>query len=98
MAAAVVSVEPGHSVETTLTVHNTGSVVDRFSFEALGPLAEQVKFVPDSLSLFPDATGTVQVVVSPPRGTDVAAGPVPLGLKVNSNEDPQGGVTEELSV
>ena len=98
LTAGNVSVEPGHSVETTLTVHNTGSVVDRFSFEALGALAGSVKFVPESLSLFPDATGTVQVVVAPPKGPDIAAGTVPLGLKISSNEDPEGGLTEELTV
>lgn len=98
LASTSLPVEPGRSAETTLTVHNTGGVVDRFTFEALGPMGEHVTFEPDALSLFPDATGTVRVVVAPPRQPDVAAGSVPLGLRVASQEDPQGGVTEELTV
>jgi hypothetical protein len=92
------AVEPGRTVETTLRIHNTAAVVDRFSFEALGPLAPWVRFEPDQLSLFPDASGSVTVRVSPPRLPDVPAGTVALGVRVTPQEDPEGSAVEEGEV
>lgn len=98
LAATALAVEPGKSVTTGITVRNTGSVVDRFSFEALGPAAAWVTFAPDTLSLFPEASGTVNVIIAPPRSSDVPAGVVPFGVKVVSAEDPAGGAAEEASL
>ena len=95
LASSELAVEPGRSVTTAVTVRNNGSVVDRYTFEALGPAAEWVTFAPDSLSLFPEASGTVNVVIAPPRTSAVAAGTVPFGVKVISAEDPEGGTAEE---
>jgi hypothetical protein len=91
-------VEPGRSASVTLTVRNTGSVVDRFGFEAVGIDPRWVTFNPDTLSLFPEATGTVEVTVAPPREPSVAAGPTPFGVKVDSSEDPTASVVEEATV
>lgn len=95
LASSSLSVEPGKSVDVTLTVHNSGSVVDRFTFEALGPVAPWLSFVPDSLSLFPDTSGTIKVVVSPPKSHEIQAGSAAFGVKVVSQEDPEGSVAEE---
>src|SRR5438270_2926008 len=95
LASESVADEPGRSVTTAVTVRNTGSVVDRFTFEALGPAAEWVTFAPDTLSLFPEASGTVNVVVAPPRTPAVPAGTVPFGVKVISGEDAEGSTAEE---
>jgi hypothetical protein len=98
LASSTLSVEPGRSATTAVTIRNNGSVVDRFTFEALGPLAEWVTFSPDSLSLFPEASGTVNIVIAPPRSSAVAAGTVPYGVKVTSAEDPEGGTAEEGTI
>ena len=95
LASTTLAVEPGRSITTAVTIRNNGSVVDRFTFEALGPAAEWVTFAPDTLSLFPEASGTVNVVISPPRSSAVAAGTVPFGVKVSSTEDPEGGAADE---
>lgn len=95
LASSTLAVEPGRSLTTAVTIRNNGSVVDRFTFEALGPAAEWVTFAPDSLSLFPEASGTVNVVIAPPRTSALAAGTVPFGVKVTSSEDPEGGAAEE---
>lgn len=95
LASTTLAVEPGKSINTAVTIRNNGSVVDRFTFEALGPAAEWVTFAPDSLSLFPEASGTVNVVIAPPRSSAVAAGTIPFGVKVTSTEDPEGGAAEE---
>src|SRR5205823_13075101 len=77
---------------------NTGTVVDRFSFEALGPAAPWVTFAPATLSLFPEASGTVNIMLAPPRDPSATAGAVPLGVRVASAEDPPGTVIEETTV
>ena len=95
LASNTLAVEPGRSITTAVTIRNNGSVVDRFTFEALGPAAEWVTFAPESLSLFPEASGTVNVVIAPPRTSAVAAGTVPFGVKVTSAEDPEGSAADE---
>jgi hypothetical protein len=81
-----------------VTVRNTGTVVDRYTFEVLGAAAPWVRFSPDSLSLFPQASGTVNLILAPPREPTVHAGPTPLGVRIISSEDPDGSVVEEGTV
>jgi hypothetical protein len=81
-----------------MSVRNTGTVVDRFSFEALGSAAPWVTFAPRTMSLFPEASGTVNIMVAPPRDPSARAGAVPLGIRVSSAEDPSGNSVEETTV
>src|SRR5262249_29900396 len=98
LSQTTVDVEPGRTVVFGMTVRNTGTVVDRFSFEALGTGAPWVTFAPATLSLFPEASGTVNVVLAPPRDPTVLAGATALGIRVASSEDPAGSVVEEATV
>ncbi|MDA8047250.1 MAG: hypothetical protein M0Z30_18760 [Actinomycetota bacterium] len=98
LANVALSVEPGRSSTTVLTVRNNGDVVDRYTFEALGPAAPWVSFAPDSLSLFPAASATVEVTIAPPRTPAAAAGSVPFGVRAVSTEDPSGSSAEEGTV
>jgi hypothetical protein len=91
-------VEPGGEATATLTVRNTGTVVDEFTFDALGPLADWVAVDPTVLRLLPGMEEQVQVSLRPPRSPEVPTGGVPLGLRVNSKEDPEGSATEEWVV
>jgi hypothetical protein len=93
-----VEVEPGHTATVPITVRNTGTVVDRYTFEALGAAAPWARFSPDSLSLFPEASGTVNLILAPPREPTVHAGPTPVGVRITSSEDPEGSVVEEGTV
>ncbi len=93
-----VEVEPGRTATVTVTVRNTGTVVDRYTFEVLGAAAPWVRFSPDSLSLFPEASGTVNLVLAPPREPTVHAGPTPMGVRITSSEDPEGSVVEEGTI
>jgi hypothetical protein len=95
LPAPVADVEPGASVSLELTVRNTGTVVDQFSFEVLGGAAGWATFDPPTVSLFPEAEETVRVTFSPPRATDTASGAIPFGIRVESREDPEGSVVEE---
>lgn len=95
LATSTVDVEPGRTAQIELTVHNNGSVVDRITFEALGPGATWTTFEPPSLSLMPGTEGPAKVTFSPPRESSVAAGPMEFGVRAASTEDPEGSTVEE---
>jgi hypothetical protein len=50
------------------------------------------------VSLFPGAEQTIAIRFSPPRSSTVAAGTVPYGVRVTSQEDPDFSVVEEGTV
>jgi len=95
LSKTVLSVDPGGEVLIEVKIRNTGSVVDQFRCEVLGPAASMASLEPESLSLFPGAEGTVFVVLSVPRSATVASGEVPFAIRVTSSEDPEGSVVEE---
>jgi hypothetical protein len=88
-------VAPGGEVQTEISVKNSGTVVDSFTFSVLGDAAHWAVCEPEALSLFPGQNGTAQIFVRPPLGSDVPYGPVPFGVRVASTEDPPGSVVEE---
>ena len=73
LSQSTVDVDPGRSATIAMTVRNNGTVVDRYTFEVLGAAAPWVTFAPNNLSLFPEATGTVNIILSPPRDPSVLA-------------------------
>jgi hypothetical protein len=88
-------VAPGGEVQTEISVKNSGTVVDSFTFSVLGDAAHWAVCEPEAISLFPGQNGTAQIFVRPPLGSDVPHGPVPFGVRVASTEDPPGSVVEE---
>jgi hypothetical protein len=91
-------VEAGGEATAALRVRNAGSVVDEFTFEAVGIPAEWVTVTPEVLRLLPGSEEQATVTLRPPKSADVAAGALPFGIKVNSREDPDGSVVEEGSL
>ncbi|MDX6564880.1 MAG: hypothetical protein QOE10_542, partial [Gaiellales bacterium] len=77
-------VDPGGVATCTVTVRNTGSVVDEFAFSVLGPAGEWADIQPPTLSLFPGAEGTATVRFRPPRDATTRSGRIPFGLRVAS--------------
>ena len=98
LSDAVVDVEPGGTISLELTVRNTGTVVDQFTFEILGAAGAWTTVEPPTVSLFPQGEEAVQVVFAPPRLPSTLAGPVPFAVRVVSQEDPPGSVVEEGTV
>ena len=90
-----VSVAPGAEVSVLLRIRNTGTVVDQFTFQSLGEGAGWISVDPPQVSLFPGAEETVQVLFRPPRSSAAIAGTYPFAIKINSREEPGGGVAEE---
>ena len=95
---ASLAVQPGSQADGQIRVRNTGSVVDQFSFQALGDAAPWISFEPASLSLFPGDEGTVRLIARPPRGPQTPPGLCPVGVRVDSKEDPDHPAIEELTL
>lgn len=94
----VVTVQPGSESVATAIIRNTGTVVDQFAVNLVGDASAWARSVPPVLSLFPGAEQNVQIHFSPPRSSAVAAGLVPYGVRVTSQEDPDFSIVEEASV
>jgi len=98
LSTSVVDVDPGGRASLVLTVRNTGTVVDEFSFELLGAACAWTTFEVASVSLFPQADQAVQVTFAPPRAADTASGAIAFAIRVRSREDAEGSAVEEGTV
>jgi hypothetical protein len=79
-------VVPGDEAVCQVRIRNTGTVVDKYSFEVLGAAAMWTQVTPAVLHLFPGTEGPVELHLNPPRLPTPPAGPMPFGLKVSSIE------------
>ena len=95
---ANVPVEPGQSAAVTVTVRNTGTVVDEFAIEVLGDAAAWATAEPPTVSLFPGAEGTSRITFAPPRSPASRAGSVGFGVMVRSREDAAGSTVAEAAL
>jgi hypothetical protein len=91
-------IEPGKTGSIRLDLHNDGSVVDRYTFQALGNAADWTTFSPHSVSLFPGTAESVTVTFAPPRRPETTSGLTPVGIRVIASEDREGSVVEEVTV
>lgn len=91
-------VEPGKTVETTITVYNTTDIVEQFQVRPLGQCADWTVVEPDSVSLFPGTSGTMKVKITPPRRFDTPAGVAHFGLAVSASNFPNETTVEEGTV
>jgi hypothetical protein len=91
----LVAATPGQPATATISVRNTGGVVDQFSLDVLGDALAWAKIDPPVVPLFPGAEGTATVTFTAPRSPAVRAGRLPFGIRVQSREDPAGSTVEE---
>jgi hypothetical protein len=92
---ATIRTDPGEETSFEISVRNTGTIVDEFSFEIRGDPAPWASVEPAVLRLFPGAEGMVTVRFRPPKSPTTRAGLTPFGVKVISKEDPEGTIVEE---
>lgn len=95
LSAVDLSVDPGSQAATTIRVRNTGSIVDRFDIDIVGPAAGWARADPAALSLFPGAEGSATIAFSPARASTPRAGTYPFGIRVRPAADPRGSTVEE---
>lgn len=95
LSASALHVEPGSEITATMTIRNTGAVVDHFRVEVLGDAARWATVTPETLPLFPDAEGQVAIAFRPARVPAARAGATPFGVRVTSQVDPGDTSVEE---
>lgn len=95
LSEARLDIVPGGRKSLTVTVRNTGSVVDEFSFEVLGRAAQWATVTPSVIPLFPGAEGTAEVTFVLPQDSAVQTGEIDIAIKVDSKEDADGSTVEE---
>lgn len=93
--ASPAAVMPGDEIRIPLELRNSGSIVEAYGFEVLGPAAQWTVVEPPTLSLYPDTAGTVHLVVRPPRDSTVPPGELAYAVRVLPQEQPEHSTVPE---
>ncbi|QSS91958.1 hypothetical protein [Streptomyces sp. M54] len=97
--ASAVTVVPGEETTLPLQILNSGRTVEEYHFEVVGACAAYTAVEPAVLSLYPGDSGSVSVMMRPPRDSAVLAGETTFGVRVTPAGDrgetvvPEGRVT-----
>jgi hypothetical protein len=81
------SVQPGGQVRLTVTVTNTGNLVEGFWLQVLGPAAAWAEIVPPEISVYPQQDASAVVIISPPSDNSALSGLLPFGVLASSMLD-----------
>ncbi|WP_344327760.1 hydrolytic protein [Streptomyces macrosporus] len=84
-----VTVAPGGTATTGVTVRNDSDIVEAYSLEVVGDCASWSTVDPPRVSLYPGTSETVTIRLEPPRSPEVRAGETPLGVRVLPTEHPE---------
>lgn len=93
-----VTVSPGGTATTTLTVRNASDIVEAYTLEVVGDCAAWSTVEPARVSLYPGTSETVTLTFAPPRSHEVKAGETPLAVRVLPAEHPESVVVPEGTV
>ncbi|MEU9085148.1 hydrolytic protein [Streptomyces sp. NPDC048357] len=93
-----VSVTPGGTASTSLTVRNDSDIVEAYRLEVVGDCAAWATVEPERVSLYPGTSETVTIRLAPPRTPQVRAGDVPLAVRVLPTEQPEAVRVPETTV
>ncbi|MFJ8885967.1 hydrolytic protein [Streptomyces sp. NPDC102402] len=92
------TVTPGGTATTSLTVRNDSDIVEAYSLEVVGDCASWTTVEPARVSLYPGTSETVTIRLDPPRSPDVRAGEMPLAVRVLPTEHPDAVRVPETTV
>ncbi|MBO3746859.1 hypothetical protein J5X84_12340 [Streptosporangiaceae bacterium NEAU-GS5] len=84
LADSALTVDPGQTVGTTVTIHNTGTRVEQFRLRLFGPASAWGQADPAELAVYPGTKGTSTVRFTPPRSAETGAGRWDFGVLVES--------------
>ncbi|MFE2876970.1 hydrolytic protein [Streptomyces roseus] len=93
-----VTVTPGGTASTSLTVRNDSDIVEAYRLEVVGDCAGWTTVEPERVSLYPGTSETVTIRLAPPRSPQVRAGDVPLAVRVLPTENPESVRVPETTV
>ncbi len=80
-------VQPGGQVRVTVTITNTGNLVEGYWLQVLGPAAAWAEVVPPEISVYPQQDATAAVILSPPSDGSALSGLLPFGVLASSTLD-----------
>lgn len=92
------SVQPGGQVRVSVTVTNTGNLVEGFWLQVLGPAAAWAEVVPPEISVYPQQDATAVVIFSPPSDNSAPSGLLPFGVLASSMLDANSSAAAEGDV
>ena len=81
-------VEPGSAATVTVTVHNLGEEVERFSLEVNGPAGAFATAEPADLRMLPDKKQSAVIRFAPARSPEQPAGPQAFQVVARSTVNP----------
>ncbi|WP_369233612.1 hydrolytic protein [Streptomyces sp. R21] len=93
-----VTVAPGDTATTTLTIRNDSDIVEAYNLEVVGDCASWTTVEPARVSLYPGTSETVTLRLEPPRSPEIRAGETPLGVRVLPAEHPDAAHVLETTV
>ncbi|GII28147.1 zinc ribbon domain-containing protein [Planotetraspora mira] len=85
LAEASLTVEPGQTIGTQVTIHNTGTRVEQFQLRLFGPAAAWGQADPAELAVYPGTKATCALRFTPPRSSAAGAGRWDFGVLVESS-------------
>ncbi|UCC17320.1 MAG: hypothetical protein JSU58_01900 [Dehalococcoidales bacterium] len=91
-------VKAGESVEANLTLHNSGQTIDQLTISVEGLDAGWYTLPVSSVALFPNDEDNLKIVLEPPKTDKISAGSYTFHIKVNSQADPEGTATVDMSI
>jgi hypothetical protein len=95
---SVLALVPGELFSCDLRIRNSGTRVDRFTFQVLGDASTWTSVSPSFISLLPGAEGTVTIQIHPPRAPSTLSGAMPFGVRVVSDVDPDDTAIERTNL
>jgi hypothetical protein len=92
------TVDPGGQTTCTVTVKNTGTIVELFAIAVVGAPSMWAEVSPPAISLLPDDERTVTVTFRPPRGPVPNAATLPFAVKIIPSKQSDDTAVEEGDV
>ena len=92
------AVQPGGQVRVTVTITNTGNLVEGFWLQVLGPAAAWAEVVPPEISVYPQQDATAAVILSPPADGSALSGLLPFGVLASSTLDASSSAAAEADL
>ncbi|MFD4762079.1 hydrolytic protein [Streptomyces sp. NPDC058439] len=92
------TVAPGGTATTSLTVRNDSDIVEAYSLEVVGDCASWTTVEPARVSLYPGTSETVTIRLEPLRSPEIRAGEMPLAVRVLPAEHPDAVRVPETTV
>lgn len=98
LESSLVEVVPGEEAVCLLGIRNTAPIVESYTLEILGEVAQWSVVEPAEVSIYPDTEVSVAIRFQPPRSAYPIAGDISYGVRVTPTERPEDQIVPEAVV